>query len=329
MQPVKLGIIGCGLAAKDLHWPALQKLKNLFEITVVCNHTEQKAKDFADMVGNVDYVLDYNDLLKRDDVEAVDIILPIHLNCQVTQNSLKAGKHVIVEKPLAGNLDDAKLMTNFPQKYSQVMMIAENFRYRPLFYRVKHLIDEGNIGKVYAVDWNIFMHVTPETNKYARTPWRIDHQHVGGFITDGAVHNIAVFRFLFGEIFNGFAQVKSVNPGIGELDTFSLQFSTEQNIQGTFKVYISVGGFLENRMLIFGDQGTIVIINNKIIIKKDGQRDKKITVRDDGGYQAQFIDFYNAIRKEKPVFSTFQEGYNDLAVLIGGLKSAGKKKVSE
>jgi predicted dehydrogenase len=50
MKPVKLGIIGCGIAAKDLHWPALKELSDLFEIIVVCNHSEPKAKEFSQMV---------------------------------------------------------------------------------------------------------------------------------------------------------------------------------------------------------------------------------------------------------------------------------------
>ena len=113
MKKVKLGIIGCGIAAQSLHWPALQKLKDKFEITVICNHTEKKAKDFSKILGGVPYVLDYHDLLQRSDVEAVDIALPIPLNFQVTKDALLAGKHVIVEKPLAANLSEAKMMLDF------------------------------------------------------------------------------------------------------------------------------------------------------------------------------------------------------------------------
>jgi len=111
MKPIKLGIIGCGIAARNLHWPALQKLKDKFEITMVCNHSEPKARDFAEIVGGVPYVLDYRKLLQSPAVEAVDIVLPIYLNYQVTGDALQAGKHTVVEKPLAANLPDAKQMS--------------------------------------------------------------------------------------------------------------------------------------------------------------------------------------------------------------------------
>ena len=100
-DPIKLGIIGCGIAAKKLHYPALKKLKDRFTITAVCNHTEKKAKEFSQMVGGVPYTLDYRELLAMEDVEAVAIVLPIHLNRLVIADALKAGKHVIAEKPIA------------------------------------------------------------------------------------------------------------------------------------------------------------------------------------------------------------------------------------
>jgi len=65
MNPIKLGIIGCGIAARELHFPALQKLQDKFSITVVCNHSEPKAKSFAEMAGGVPFVLDYQELLKK------------------------------------------------------------------------------------------------------------------------------------------------------------------------------------------------------------------------------------------------------------------------
>lgn len=321
MKPVKLGIIGCGIAARDLHYPALQQLKDKFEIIIVCNHTEPKAKQFAEMVGGVPYVLDYHDLLKRQDVEAVDIILPIHLNYQVTKDSLKAGKHVIVEKPLAANLTQANEMLGFEKKYSQVKMVAENFSYRPIFFRLKKLMEQGEIGKPYSVFWNVFL-LIDSSNKYAQTQWRIKHQFPGGFITDGGVHNIAALRYLFGEFVSGSAFAKSVNPAIGELDTFSFQFRTKQNIDGIFNVFFSSNGFFENRIIILGDKASIIVENNTLTIKQKNRPDIREIIEDDGGYTAEFEDFYEAIRTGKKVVASFRESYRDLEIIIKALEAA-------
>jgi predicted dehydrogenase len=147
MKPVKLAIIGTGIAAKELHLPALMKLKDKYEIVAVCNHTEQKAREFSRLVNNVPFTLNYRDILSSSAVEAVDIALPIHLNFRVVKDALEAGKHVIVEKPIAGNLFDAELMTTFPDRYDSVMLVAENFRYNPVFIRARQIIASGEIGK--------------------------------------------------------------------------------------------------------------------------------------------------------------------------------------
>ena len=318
MQPVKLGVIGCGIAARELHFPALQKLKDKFEITVVCNHTEPKAKSFAEMAGGVPYVLDYHELLARDDVEAVDIILPIHLNYAVTKDALEAGKHVIVEKPLAANLQEADQMLIFEQRYPQVKMVAENFRYRTTFHRIKSILENNEIGQPYAVFWNVFYFVNKQ-NKYALTDWRIHHQYPGGFIMDGGVHNIAVLRDWFGNITSGIAFTKSINPEIGKLDSMSFQFNTESNVAGVFNVFFSSNGYAENRIIILGSEGSLVIENNTITLKKAGEPDQAETVADDGGYQGQFEDFYNAIRNGTSVKSTFSEGYQDFVTILKAL----------
>jgi predicted dehydrogenase len=325
MQPVKLGIIGCGIAARELHFPALQRLKDKFKITVVCNHTEPKAKSFAEMAGGVPYVLDYHELLQRDDIDAVDIILPIHLSYAVTKDALAAGKHVIVEKPLAANLEEADQMLILEKLHPQVKMVAENFRYRKTFLRVKEIIKNDGIGQPYAVFWNVFYFVNKQ-NKYAMTDWRIHHLYPGGFITDGGVHNIAVLRYWFGNITSGIAFTKSINPEIGKLDTMSFQFTTESKVDGVFNVFFSSNGYAENRIIILGREGSLVIESNTITLKKAGAQDRAETMEDDGGYQGQFDDFYDAIRTGKSVKSSFSEGYQDFVTILKALDSAEKNQ---
>lgn len=323
MNPVKLGIIGTGIAARELHLPALTKLRDKYEIVAVCNHNEQKAREFSRLVNNVPFVVNYRDLLNSSAVEAVDIALPIHLNFRVVKDALDAGKHVIVEKPIAGNLFDAELMTTFPDRYDRVMMVAENFRYNSVFIRAKGIISSGEIGKPYAMFWNNFLEISRE-NKYAGTLWRIRHQYPGGFVTDGGVHNIAAIRMLFGEIVQGIGQSQTVNPAIGKVDSFSFQFRTDQGVTGIYNSYYSVKGMSENRLTILGTEGTINIEGKKLSVC-NGKGEPRVEVLDtDGGYMAEFEDFYNAIRYGGMPVSTFQEGYLDFKTIVVALKSADR-----
>lgn len=324
MERVKLGIIGCGIAAKKLHWPALKLLSDKFEITCVCNHTEPKAKEFAQRVGGVEYVLNYKDLLARDDVEAVDIMLPICLNYQAVKDSLQAQKHVIVEKPLAGSLEQAEQMVEFESEYpGLVMMVAENFRYHPVFQNARQKIEAGHIGPVHSVFWNNFMYFT-QSSPYTRTQWRLDHEHIGGFVVDGGVHNMAVIRDLFGDVTCGRAFIRQVNPAIGKMDCMSLQFETETGIAGVFNDYFTANGFQENRLVIIGREGTLTIEADDITLKRHGEKPVQETVESMHGYREELENFHAAIREGQKVVSTFYEAYKDFEVLAKAILAAQK-----
>lgn len=321
MRKVKLGIIGTGLAANNLHLPALQKLKNRFEVVAVCNHTEKKAKEFSKMVGNVPYHLEYNELLKRDDVEAVDIALPIDLNYKVAKDSIKAGKHVFLEKPLAGNMREAKLLLDLDKKSKTINMVAENFRYRKVFLKAKDLIEKGKIGKPYAVNWNLYYHVTSERD-YGATKWRQKHKYPGGFILDAGVHNIAAIRMILGDFEFGNALTTSINKKISEIDTMSFQFQLQKGIIGVYNLFFTVKVHWEDKLLIFGDKGSIEINTNVLTLKQEGMKDKTEDLTDGHGYDAEFNDFYNAIVKGTKVNYSFKEAYRDMEIVLGALKSA-------
>ncbi|MBD3226305.1 MAG: hypothetical protein GF313_16370 [Caldithrix sp.] len=322
MAPIRLGIIGCGIAANKLHWPALQKLKEQFEVTMVCNHTEPKAKTFAQRVGDVPYVLQYEQLIEDPKVEAVSIMLPVELNYQVTKAALKAGKHVMLEKPLAVDTGQGKSLLDLTNASDKICMVAENFRYRPVYQTVRQLLEEKRLGRVYSMQWNVFNKITAD-NPYANTSWRINHKYEGGFVTDAGVHNIAVIRDLFGDITQGFAQSQSVNPKIGAIDQLQFLFKTHQNIHGQLNLNYSSTGCNENRLLISGSAGSLEIHHNRITISDNkGGKQTFTDDHDDGGYAAQYFDFYNAIRHDQPVKSSFYEGLMDLQTILSALQAA-------
>lgn len=325
-RKIKLGIIGTGLAAKILHLPALKRLSDKFEITAVCNHTEKKAREFSDLIGGVKYYLDHKEFLKDKNVEAVDITLPIDLNYKVTIDSLKAGKHIFLEKPLAASMNEAKKMLTLKSKYRQVMLLAENFRYRKVYNSVKDLLKNKSIEKVYAAQWNVFYQVTSD-NDYGATKWRQKHKYVGGFMLDAGVHNIAALRMLFGEVKSVAAFTDSINPQIGTPDTMSAQIIFNSGVKVIYNLFFTVKHHWENKFLVFGDKGTIEVNDDMISLKLNDDAPQIIDASDFGGYDEEFLDFYNAIVNHKKVRSGFIDGYKDMEVVFAALKSADKNKV--
>jgi predicted dehydrogenase len=329
MKKIKLGIIGCGLAARNLHYPALMELKDKFEITAVSNHTEPKAKEFSALLGGVPYFPDYKDLLQRSDIEAVDIALPINLNYQATKDALDAGKHVFIEKPLAANLAEAEEMLKFPKEYKTVMLLAENFRYKKLYGKIKEIISSSKIGKPFTFIWYTFDNV--QENVYGQTDWRKHHKYPGGFITDGGVHSIAALRLIFGEILPVSAFVQSINPNAGKVDTFNFQMKFESGVTGSLHLFFSTPYEYENRLIIFGDKGSIEANRDTLIIKAYSsanlmgeKKEEREEISSGSGFKEEFEDFYSAIREGTKVRSTFEEGYRDLKTIIKALNMSGK-----
>ena len=325
MRKVKLGIIGTGLAARNLHLPALMNLKSKFKIIAVCNHTEKKAKDFAKLVGDVPYYLDYKELLERDDIEAVLITLPIELNYKVCRDAMAAGKHVLLEKPLSANLREAKQLLALEKKYKTVKMVGENYRYRNIFLKAKKYIDEGKIGKVYSFNWNVFQRVDT-TKDYGATLWRQQHQYPGGFLLDGGVHYVAAIRYLLGDFKFISPLTDSVDSRVGKLDTLMLQFISEKGIPGILNLFFSVQAHSEDRLLIFGDKGTIEILSSVLLLKKEGKKDKVENLEDQLGFENELNEFYKAVVKGQKVISSFKEAYGDMEVIINAVKAAKNKR---
>lgn len=320
MTAIHLGIIGTGNAARDLHWPALVQIPEKFTIPMVCNRSLPKAEAFADLVGGAEVVSDYRQLLANQTIEAVLITAPIDLNLELTEAALIAGKHVLVEKPLAANLEQGRKMIRLTGAYPNlVMMVAENFRYRQALITAAQLLESGTIGRPYAAHQIGMAHIDP-SSKYV-TPWRLTHQYPGGFVTDAGVHDMAALRMLFGEVEVVAAQVASGNPAIGAIDSLSMHFTAPGGLTGTYSRYFSAIGQHEDRLVILGSKGSLSLDNNRLIISVGSQADE-VKQFDDNGYLAELEAFHNAVRQGAEVVSSFDEAFKDLELLINAYELA-------
>jgi len=200
-------------------------------------------------------------------------------------------------------------------------MVAENFRYNPVFKKIRQIIHDGAIGEPYSVFWNQLT-VNDANNKYAKTKWRINHQYPGGFVTDAGVHNIAALRDIFGEIKSGIAFNRSVNPEIGKMDSMSFSFVFESGVNGIFNLCFSAQGMNDSQLMILGKEGTLVLVKNKITLKRQSKPDIEESVKPEEGYRGEFEDFYDCIVEGKEPVSTFHEAYKDFRTIVTALASA-------
>ena len=217
MRKVKLGIIGTGICIQELYWPELQKMTDKFEIVAIAGNGSEKGKKFAENAGIKLYYSNYMDLLSNKDIEAVCIAFPFTMNHEIACAAMRAGKHIMVEKPMATCLEDAMDMLEQSKRVTTVAILAENFRYRKMLVKIRQIMEEGRIGQPYTFIWNLIGY-TPRTNKYITdSTWRLKSHY--GLLFDGSVHFISMFRELFGEIKSGIGYTTNSNKDMGTNDT--------------------------------------------------------------------------------------------------------------
>ena len=147
------------------------------------------------------------ELLKRDDIHAVIIALPIPKQPEIVEKALRAGKHVLSEKPIGPDVASAKKLvemyeSEFKNKGQNLeWRVAENFAHEPSVIRASELIKSGKgaLGEVLYYDVKVVNHVQAGS-KYHATEWRTVPQYQGGFLLDGGVHAVAALRVVLGDV---------------------------------------------------------------------------------------------------------------------------------
>ncbi|MBO8130982.1 MAG: Gfo/Idh/MocA family oxidoreductase [Candidatus Marinimicrobia bacterium] len=295
MSKIRLGIVGSGIVVKEFHYPALKELTDLFEITAVTSRTKKNAVALAKTVGTAQVFDNMEEMLKSGLVDAVDLALPVNLNYEFIKNAIKYNVHVICEKPVAHNLEYGEKIVELSQKTDKVIYIAENYRHFKSFHKAKELIKQDKIGNPLHLSWIIFNGLDIN-NPYAKTAWRKMPKHLGGFISDGGVHNVASMRLILGEIKNVKAITKNISGYLGGYDFITSVFEFESGATGHYTVFYSLNS--EEEFLIFGDRGTLKIGYDYLQFNDDLIKFPEETFENSFNYE--FIDFYKIVTGQKP-----------------------------
>ncbi|MGP1907733.1 Gfo/Idh/MocA family protein [Metabacillus sp. JX24] len=168
-------------------------------LKAIAGRNEEGVMKAAKELGFESYETDWRELIKRDDIDLIDIVTPNHSHAEIAIAAAEAGKHVICEKPLALNAEEAERMLAAAEKNGVVHMISHNYRFAPAVQYAKKLIEEGRLGKIYHVratylqDWLM----DPDFP----IAWRLKKEITGsGALGDIGAHIIDLTRFLVGEM---------------------------------------------------------------------------------------------------------------------------------
>jgi len=145
---IKVGVIGCGGIAKNQHMPGYAKLPDV-ELVACCDVVPEAAKEAAERFGFKKVFTDYKKLLAIKSIDAVSVCTPNFMHKQPTVDALMAGKHVLVEKPIAMNAQEGQEMCDAAKAAGKKLMVGFNNRWRPEVQLVKKQIEAGKFGRIY------------------------------------------------------------------------------------------------------------------------------------------------------------------------------------
>lgn len=335
IRPIRLGIIGTGLAVKKLHWPALARMPERFAVVAFANRTRSTAEEFAGLANlpMAGYVSNYRDLLTRDDVEAVLVCVPIPQLLSITRDSLTAGKHVICEKPPGVDLAEAHQFLALVGQYpNQKIMMTENFFYRDDLRLARSLVDGGAIGRPQLLLERWVCQLVPTPGEYSGTPWRYKPEYRGGPLLDGGVHSIATMRLLGGDITRVYAQTEWMNRTMDAPSTLAMTFNFGGGASGS-----CVWGFLGNPVLaevrdthLYGDRGGLTVTRGQArLIHADGSVEEHRVELADSGHYNMLLNFYDALMHDEPMIATVRQSFENMLVVLRALDSAEHGRPSE
>ena len=147
MKPLRTGIIGAGGIAQA-HLRAISTIEEI-EAVAVADIIRERAQQTAETWGIPHVYDDYREMLKHEDIDMVNVCTFHQAHCAPSVDALKAGKHVLVEKPMAATLEDAVTMTKAARDSDKLLMVALKTRFSPDMQAAKAIVDSGALGEIY------------------------------------------------------------------------------------------------------------------------------------------------------------------------------------
>ncbi|WP_156291821.1 Gfo/Idh/MocA family protein [Oceanobacillus salinisoli] len=191
---LKVAVIGLGDISK-IHLPVIEESPNA-ELVAVCDIDET----LKDMVPDVPFYTDYQEMLQSESLDCVHICLPHHLHYPATKACVEHGVHVFQEKPLARNAEEGMFLVDLEEKHKDIKIcVSFQNRLNETFMKLKELVDSGEFGKVTGLK-GLVTWFRPKSY-YDEKPWRgVMREAGGGVMINQSIHTLDLMQLIGGEI---------------------------------------------------------------------------------------------------------------------------------
>ena len=296
------------------------------EIALLCDSNEENLRFAGERYGIPEdrWITDYRDIIENEDIDVVTVATPDQQHVKISCDLLRAGKHVLCEKPLALTREDITEMVRVSDECEAKFMVGQICRFTPAFEKAKEIIESGTIGEVYFIE-------SEYAHDYMKLcdDWRADPLRHG--VIGGGCHAVDLIRWLVGDPQEVFAYgTHKLLPMVSYDDATVAIMKFGENVMG--KVFVSTGCKRDYTMrtVIYGTKGTLICDNTSPTMTLFTTDEEGVVlpaqtvdvVVNNHNAAKEFEVFADAIINNKPVMTDAREGARTVAVCLAIVESA-------
>ncbi len=335
MKELGFGIVGGGVIG-PFHSKAIGDVKGA-RVVAVCDVVEAAAKKFGEEAG-VDYYTDLSEMLKREDLDVLDVCTPSGLHTRLGIAGAEAGKHVLVEKPIDITLERADALISACEKAGVKLGVIFQHRFDAATSKLKTAVDEGRFGKLVLGDAYVKWYRTQDY--YDKGGWRGTWKYDGGgSLINQSVHTIDLQRYIMGDPAWVFGKIGVMTHEIETEDLSLAILEFKNGARGVIEGSTSVYPGLPEKLEIHGEKGTAIIEGGKLVKwaiqgeeevaeeKVDTSAAAEASAITASSHALQIQDLVDAINEDRKPLVDGHEGRKALEVIMGIYESSKTGKV--
>lgn len=318
---VRVGILGTGTMGRT-HASSYQQIQDV-QIAAFADEDEHKGRETAQQF-NARFEKSADSLISNSNIDIIDICLPTTLHKEYVAKTLKAGKHIFCEKPIARTLPDAEEIANLVEKSKSTFMVGHVCRFFPDIVTIKNLLEQGKVGKVGVARSSRAGHYPQGARDWYGTP-----SLSGGVILDMIIHDFDFMNWFFGKPKRVFAR-GLYKSGLKNIDyalvVIRYKSGVIAHVEGSwaepsgFAVKIEVSG--DQGLLEYSSEDTKPLSVN---IQSTGSTSTGVAIPEsplaEDPYTSELRHFIDCVKNKKKPLVTTQDAVNALKVALGALES--------
>ncbi len=339
MDKLGVAVIGTG-AISSVHIDAYQQFKDICEIRILCDISKDKAQNMKENKNlKISEVLeDWKKILKRNDIDIISLCLPPNMHASVAIPMLEAGKHVLVEKPMALSLNQCDKMIKAAKENEVYLSVVSQNRYKTPMMKVKKIIDAGLAGQILSATVNSLWW---RGSNYYDLWWRGKWENEGGgCMISHAVHHVDLLQWMIGMPDKITAVISNNAHSNSECEDYAIAIL--QYPEMTAQITASLLSHDEKQEMIFQAEKARLSIpwepaasyplengfpkENENFLEKIQTRYDTLPVLEMEGHLAQIKNLLDAIEDKDSLLIDGNEGRKSIELIMAIYKSAYMKK---